>query len=95
MDKLLHEIADLMIKECKRATKKFGPFNSDHEGYAVILEELDELWTEIKDKKSNAEKLRKEAIQVGAMAMRFIMDLSFALDSGTLIIRNNLYPHRT
>lgn len=48
-----------------------------HEGYAVILEELDELWQEIKVKQKNrdAAKLRKEAIQVAAMAVRFVADL--------------------
>jgi hypothetical protein len=69
------QIAYLMIQELENATQKFGPFNSVHEGYAVILEELDELWAAIKDKKSNDEALLKEAIQVGAMAMRFVYDL--------------------
>jgi hypothetical protein len=77
LDKKLHRIAEAMVEECKCATKKFGSFNSSHEGYAVILEELDELWDEIKDKKSNAQKYRKEATQVGAMAMRFILDCLF------------------
>ena len=70
----LREIADAMIKECERATTLFSPFGSAHEGYAVILEEFDELWAEIKAKKSNSKKLRKEATQVGAMVMRFILD---------------------
>jgi len=47
---------------------------SNHEGYAVILEELDELWDEIKKQHPNNELIRKEAIQVAAMAVRFILD---------------------
>lgn len=51
---------------------------SPHEGYAVILEELDELWAQIKDDKRAAEQRRqdmqREATQVAAMALRFLMD---------------------
>jgi hypothetical protein len=61
-------------EELLRATAEFGAFASTHEGYAVILEELDELWAEIKDKKSTNKKMRKEAIQVAAMAIRFVVD---------------------
>jgi hypothetical protein len=66
--------------EVERATSKFGPFNSPHEGYAVILEELDELWDEIKDSKSagTSERQMSEAIQVAAMAVRFLMDQRIA-----------------
>jgi len=63
-----------MLDELAMATKKFGPFASPHEGYAVILEELDELWDAIKTGGS-AEDVRAEAIQVGAMAMRFCLDM--------------------
>jgi hypothetical protein len=36
--------------EYERAAARFAPFNTPHEGYAVILEELDELWDEVKSK---------------------------------------------
>ena len=67
------EVIEKILFEHKRAVMKFGPFNSKHEGYAVILEELDELWVAIK---SNArpENIEEEAIQVGAMAVRFLID---------------------
>ncbi len=67
----------LIIQEYHRATEMNGPFNTPHEGYAVILEELDELWDEVKRKSAERdnEKLKKEAVQVGAMAMRFLVDL--------------------
>ena len=55
------------------ATKRFGDFNSTHEGYAVILEELDELWEKIKQNKNKVQ-LASEAKQVGAMALRFLVD---------------------
>lgn len=62
-------------RELGRAQDKFPPFNSAHEGYAVILEELDELWQEVKDKAGQPHKVREEAIQVAAMAVRFIVDV--------------------
>jgi len=62
-------------EELESATEKFGPFVTLHEGYAVILEELDELWDAIKTKGTPIECLEKEAIQVGAMALMFLVDL--------------------
>lgn len=61
--------------ELRRANAQFGPFRSAHEGYAILKEEVDELWDEVK---ANASKecLRDEAMQVAAMAIRFIMDLT-------------------
>lgn len=63
-----------IIQEFKRASDKFGSFASTHEGYAVILEELDELWDEIKTNSNPRAQMRKEAIQVAAMGFRFIVD---------------------
>jgi len=70
MDKWIEEI----ISEYKTASKKFTNFNSAHEGYAVIKEEVDELWDCIK---TNADKkaMESEVIQVGAMALRFLIDI--------------------
>ena len=62
--------------ELKEATLTHGSFKSAHEGYAVILEEADELWEEVKKKKSLRDRgaLREEAMQVAAMAIRFMVD---------------------
>lgn len=64
-------------REYLRATQLHGAFNSAHEGYAVILEELEELWDEIKKRKEgrDIEKMQKEAIQIAAMAVRFVTDI--------------------
>lgn len=63
--------------EYNKATGKYHPFSSAHEGYAIILEELDELKAEVFKKQENRtnEEMRHEAIQVAAMAMRFIFDI--------------------
>jgi hypothetical protein len=46
-------------------------FASAHEGYAVLLEEVEELWEAIRhDRPADA---AREAAQVGAMAQRFLM----------------------
>ena len=67
-----------VLDELKRASAHFPPFNSAHEGYAVIHEELDELWDDVKNNKHPEARglQRKEAIQVAAMAMRFVIDIS-------------------
>ena len=68
-----NDILKMISDELVRAREKFDNFNSAHEGYAVLLEEVDELWDEIK---TNGEltHLRDEAIQIAAMAIRFIED---------------------
>lgn len=57
------------------AVRKFDPFNSPHEGYAVILEELEELWDHAKANNGRSPEARQEAIQVAAMALRYVLDV--------------------
>jgi hypothetical protein len=66
-------------EELKQAVQKFPVFNSGHEGWAVIKEELDELWEEVrKYPRADNRRLRKEAVQVAAMAIRFILNCTEA-----------------
>jgi len=53
------------------------PFVNQHEAYAVILEEVDELWAEIKknQKVYDLRAQRKEAKQTAAMLVRLIVEL--------------------
>jgi len=71
----------LIIQEFAYATECNGAFHSAHEGYAVILEELDELKEEVWKKARNRDPdaMIKEAKQVGAMAMRFLVDVALPL----------------
>jgi hypothetical protein len=66
-----------VLKELELAENKFPPFNSPHEGYAVLIEEVDELWDEIKGKDSTERnrRMQEEAIQVTAMGLRFLLML--------------------
>jgi len=64
-----------VVDELAQARAKFPAFNSAHEGYAVILEELDELWLEVQKKDRSQKFMRKEAMQVAAMAIRFMEDI--------------------
>lgn len=57
-------------------------FHSAHEGWAVLREEVDELWDEVKknpktdeERAAHRVRMRKEAVQVAAMAFRFIEDV--------------------
>lgn len=64
---------DAIVDEFNRATANWPQFNSAHEGFAVLLEEVDELkahvWTN--QKRRDLPAMCKEAIQVAAMALRF------------------------
>jgi len=82
---IISDIAEKMSKEFFSSIRKHEKvFNSAHEGYAVLKEELEELadavellWQDIK--KDNWDNMELEAIQVGAMAMKFLYSLPFIL----------------
>ena len=66
-----------VYEELRKAQDRYPAMNSAHEGWAVIAEELDELWDHVRGKQGErtVEAMRKEAIQVAAMATRFIIDI--------------------
>lgn len=47
MKKLKHEVNSLVGNELARANSNYPLFNSPHEGYAVIKEELEEAYDEM------------------------------------------------
>lgn len=73
----VQEILREVGAELMKATSCHGSFASAHEGYAVILEELDEVKAEVwkKSTERNRDNMRKELTQVAAMAVRMILDL--------------------
>ena len=73
------EAAQDALNEVLRAKTLFpAHFVNQHEGYAVILEELDELWDEVKKNQRNYDfqAQRKEVIQCAAMCLRFAAELT-------------------
>lgn len=70
VDAALAVVRDEIISAEK---KHPGPFMSSHEGYAILLEEVDELWDDVK--RNNPAGAVKEAVQVAAMATKYVMNL--------------------
>jgi len=64
------------VSELIAACERFAPMASPHEGWAVIREELDELWEHVRADTARGHEARKEAIQIAAMALRFALDLT-------------------
>ena len=68
-----------VLEELAGARQRFGPMVSAHEGYAVLLEEMDELWEEVRGNKRDMitykAAMRAEAVQVAAMALAFIVEV--------------------
>lgn len=68
----------LFGKELRRATENNPSYNSAHEAWAVLYEEVDELWEEVREKRENRShhRMAKEAIQVACVAMRLVHSLT-------------------
>ncbi len=67
----------LIEEELKKIKARYSKdYNSRHEGYAILKEEVDELWDEIKRNGSKRD-LQSEAVQVAAVAIRFIQELTY------------------
>lgn len=73
LDDVLIEVGDEVVA----AEAKWPPMNSAHEAYGVLTEEYRELEAHVflNQKKRDIEAMRKEAIQVAAMAVRFVRDV--------------------
>lgn len=74
-----YELAcDLVLREIRRAKAKHGAdFHGAHEGYAIMLEEVDELWDEVKKQGGGRDlAAHKEAMQVAAMAIRYMVEVA-------------------
>lgn len=66
-----------ILAELEKAMGNFAPMNSAHEGFAVLAEEVDELWGHVKTNqgKRDIAAMRKECIQIAAMAVRFAVEV--------------------
>lgn len=70
----IDQALELIRTEVIRATNKHGAMRGWHEAYAILLEEVDEAWDEIK--RNNHRDALAEMVQVGAMAARALVDLT-------------------
>lgn len=57
--------------------RKWPKYNTAHEGYAVLLEEVHELWGHVMTQQHARDlaHMRTEALQVAAVAIRFAVDV--------------------
>lgn len=71
-------------QEIKSSVKKYGHFNSAHEAYGVLKEEVDEFWSEVKTKENLTigrtksiikGRMISELIQICAISKRCIQEL--------------------
>ncbi|MCJ7767241.1 hypothetical protein MUP79_02470 [Candidatus Bathyarchaeota archaeon] len=71
----LREVLVEVRSEVYAMVREHGDFKSLHEGYAVILEMLDEVWEEIKKPSEymDLQRLRSEALCVAASAAKFAL----------------------
>lgn len=81
---VVEDILGAVHTECVQAMSKHGSMKSRYEAYAVLLEEVDEFWEEVKknpakmdkaNEKQWNENMRAELTQIAAMAIRAIHDL--------------------
>lgn len=72
-------VAEEVLDELDRAIRKFGPMASAHEAQSVIGEEFHEftlaVWFGV-DQKGQPADPRTEAIQIAAMAIRYVIDVA-------------------
>ncbi len=70
-----HPIWEEVSDALDAAIAKHRPMNSPHEGHSVIREEFEELWEHVRADTGRTPAARKEAIQVAAMGLRYVLDL--------------------
>lgn len=69
--KIVMDVIDALIK----AKTKHANMHSAHEGHSVIREEFEELWDHVKADTGKSPEARKEALQLAAMAIRYVLDV--------------------
>lgn len=64
--------SELVAKELTKAKSNHKPQASVHEGYAVLLEEVDEFWEEVRKKISNRDPkaMLSELVQIASCAQK-------------------------
>lgn len=74
----LDTVMSVVRNELERALRRYPSMRSRHEGYAILLEELDEAWDAIK--RNDGPAATWEMVQVAAMAVRWLLDVGEGLE---------------
>jgi len=76
-DERINEVLALVGGEVVRATNQHPKYNSVHELYGVMMEEVEEFWEEVCKKKEqrNLEHMARGVIQIAAVCVRGILDV--------------------
>lgn len=64
-----------IFDEMEMGQDKYGNFASSHECYAVLKEEVEEFWAEVKKRDQSPDLMTAELTQVAAIAIRYILQL--------------------
>lgn len=86
-DVLVSAIRDVH-DELMRSGEKHGLFHSAHEGSSVIREEFEELWDHVKADTGYTEDAYKEACQLAAMGVKFMLMIRVrqSIETGGLVV---------
>lgn len=75
LEQRIDEALAQVKREIMRAKAKHpGDFHGPHEAYGILLEEVDELWDEIKADHYDGS-AQTEAMQAAAMAVRYMVEI--------------------
>lgn len=69
-------LAEQVREEVLHGFAMYGPLNSHHEGYGVLLEEVNEYWDEVRKRIPDRQAMREELIQIAAVAIRTALELT-------------------
>lgn len=73
LENILSRVSLEVTAACAKHPK---PYNSPHEGWAVIKEEVDELWEHVRSDTGRTPAAGKEAIHIAVTAVRYVMSLT-------------------
>lgn len=74
-ERLLAVLSMVFDEHRAAKAKHSAAYENFHHGWAVLYEEVDELWDEVKRSQHKEAAITHEAIQVAQVAVRFVFDL--------------------